>query len=72
MSVTVDGRQSTKGRKEHKQETLARRFQYNLGQARNLTLDELGNELWVGRNPNMSHTCRRRTGVEVIHAIQKF
>ena len=32
-------------RKEQKQATLERRFQYNLGQASNLTRDELGNEL---------------------------
>lgn len=32
-------------RKEQKQATLARRFQYNLGQAPNVTRDELGNEL---------------------------
>jgi hypothetical protein len=34
-----------KKKKEQKQQTLTRRFQYNLGQASNLTRDELGNEL---------------------------
>jgi len=34
-----------KRRKEQKQVTLERRFQYNLDQASNLTQDELGNEL---------------------------
>jgi hypothetical protein len=34
-----------KWRKEQKQETLDRRFQYNLGQAPNQTRGELGSEL---------------------------
>ena len=34
-----------KRRKEQKRETLERRIQYNLGQASNLTRDDLGTEL---------------------------
>ena len=34
-----------KRRQEQKQATLDARFRYNLGQAPNLTRDELGNEL---------------------------
>jgi hypothetical protein len=34
-----------KRREEQEQETLERRFQYNLGQASNLTRDELGTNL---------------------------
>jgi hypothetical protein len=44
-------------RKERKQETLARRVQYNLGPAPDLTRDEPGTGLQLGKNLDQSQKC---------------
>jgi hypothetical protein len=46
-----------KRRKEQKQATLDRRFQYNLGQAPNQTLGDLGTELGLGQRLQKSQMC---------------